>query len=112
MVIDAMDLLYSNRFDGFRIVFSDSGFTRLPRGCANPRLLNLLRYAIEAAADNDGWAALASVGHHHSATCSPSPRCSNWTAAAPVTANPASATPATNDAAPTSSQRASGARWR
>ncbi len=29
MVIDAMDLLYSNRFDGFCIVSSDSDFTRL-----------------------------------------------------------------------------------
>lgn len=29
MIIDAMDLLYSNRFDGFCIVSSDSDFTRL-----------------------------------------------------------------------------------
>src|ERR1700740_1259657 len=29
MVIDAMDLLYSGRFDGFCIVSSDSDFTRL-----------------------------------------------------------------------------------
>src|SRR5882757_5504806 len=29
LVIDAMDLLYSNRFDGFCIVSSDSDFTRL-----------------------------------------------------------------------------------
>jgi uncharacterized LabA/DUF88 family protein len=29
MVIDAMDLLYSNRFDGFCLVSSDSDFTRL-----------------------------------------------------------------------------------
>src|SRR6201999_1787044 len=29
MVIDAMDLLYSERFDGFCIVSSDSDFTRL-----------------------------------------------------------------------------------
>ena len=29
MVIDAMDLLYTNRFDGFCIVSSDSDFTRL-----------------------------------------------------------------------------------
>src|SRR5258708_11490794 len=29
MVIDAMDLLYSDRFDGFCIVSSDSDFTRL-----------------------------------------------------------------------------------
>ncbi|KAJ3547612.1 hypothetical protein NM208_g1431 [Fusarium decemcellulare] len=29
MVIDAMDLLYSNRFDGFCLISSDSDFTRL-----------------------------------------------------------------------------------
>src|SRR5260370_40937224 len=29
MVIDAMDLLYSGRFDGFCLVSSDSDFTRL-----------------------------------------------------------------------------------
>ena len=29
MVIDAMDLLYSDRFDGFCLVSSDSDFTRL-----------------------------------------------------------------------------------
>ncbi|KAK5656962.1 hypothetical protein OQA88_3485 [Cercophora sp. LCS_1] len=29
MIIDAMDLLYTNRFDGFRLVSSDSDFTRL-----------------------------------------------------------------------------------
>lgn len=29
MIIDAMDLLYSNRYDGFCLVSSDSDFTRL-----------------------------------------------------------------------------------
>ena len=121
MVIDAMDLLYSGRFDGFCIVSSDSDFTRLaariresgltvygfgerktpkpfvaacdkfiyienlthPETAAEPAdeagkpvtrpsaaqlkadnaLINLLRNAVEAASDDDGWAALASVGH-------------------------------------------------
>jgi uncharacterized LabA/DUF88 family protein len=121
MVIDAMDLLYSARFDGFCIVSSDSDFTRLasrlresgltvygfgerktpkpfvsacdkfiyvenlsyPDGPAaahdvapEPKqptsaaqlkrdnsLVSQLRNAIEAASDDDGWAALASVGH-------------------------------------------------
>ena len=121
MVIDAMDLLYSGRFDGFCIVSSDSDFTRLaariresgmtvygfgerktpkpfvvacdkfiyienlayaetaaaPPGTAGkppPRppaaqlkadtaLVNQMRNAVEAASDDDGWAALASVGH-------------------------------------------------
>lgn len=116
MVIDAMDLLYSGRFDGFCIVSSDSDFTRLasriresgltvygfgerktPKpfvaACdkfiyvenlqsaiaqaeAKPlsrataaklkgdtALVNLLRSAVEAASDDDGWAHLASVGH-------------------------------------------------
>ncbi|NKZ02947.1 NYN domain-containing protein [Actinomadura latina] len=121
MVIDAMDLLYSDRFDGFCIVSSDSDFTRLaariresgltvygfgerktpkpfvaacdkfiyienlaydqvsstpaaatlkpaPQTSAaklkqDAALVNLLRNAVEAASDEDGWAALASVGH-------------------------------------------------
>ena len=121
MVIDAMDLLYSGRFDGFCIVSSDSDFTRLaariresgltvygfgerktpkpfvaacdkfiyienltyadsavaPAGeVAKPAarasaaqlkgdaaLVNLLRNAVEAASDDDGWAALGAVGH-------------------------------------------------
>lgn len=121
MVIDAMDLLYSDRFDGFCIVSSDSDFTRLaariresgltvygfgerktpkpfvaacdkfiyienlsyaqsaaaPAGTVptpTPRtsatklkrdttLVNQLRNAVEAGSDDDGWAALAHVGH-------------------------------------------------
>jgi len=120
MVIDAMDLLYSGRFDGFCIVSSDSDFTRLaariresgltvygfgerktpkpfvaacdkfiyienltyaqsavaPTGAVPPTprtsaaklqgdttLVNQLGNAIEAASDDDGWAALANVGH-------------------------------------------------
>ncbi|HXS61960.1 MAG TPA: NYN domain-containing protein [Streptosporangiaceae bacterium] len=122
MVIDAMDLLYSGRFDGFCIVSSDSDFTRLaarlresgltvygfgerktPKAfvaacdkfiyienlrkptadtaagapgaapAAVPRpsaaqlrrdspLMNQLRDAVEAASDDDGWAALGYVG--------------------------------------------------
>ena len=122
MVIDAMDLLYSGRFDGFCIVSSDSDFTRLaariresgltvygfgerktpkpfvaacdkfvyienlayaqnsdvaPDLTAKParsntsaaklrgdtKLVTQLRNAVEAASDEDGWAALANVGH-------------------------------------------------
>jgi len=121
MVIDAMDLLYSDRFDGFCIVSSDSDFTRLaariresgltvygfgerktpkpfvaacdkfvyvenlvyaeddttpadvsarpaPRASAatlkqDTALVNLLRNAVDAASDDDGWAGLAGVGH-------------------------------------------------
>ena len=120
MVIDAMDLLYSERFDGFCLVSSDSDFTRLaariresgltvygfgerktpkpfvaacdkfiyienlivPQAAAptdtalnpTPRmptaklkgdtaLVNLLRNAVEAGSDDDGWALLANVGH-------------------------------------------------
>ena len=122
MVIDAMDLLYSGRFDGFCIVSSDSDFTRLAqrlresgltvygfgehktpqpfvRACdkfiytenlgftdeagspadteaapsppapapaaqlkGDTALVNLLRNAVEAASDDDGWAPLATVG--------------------------------------------------
>jgi uncharacterized LabA/DUF88 family protein len=113
MIIDAMDLLYSGRFDGFCIVSSDSDFTRLaariresglivygfgekktpepfvaacdkfvyteilgakpdeeqplkPRTAAQLKqdsgLVNLLRNAIDAASDDDGWAALGGVG--------------------------------------------------
>ncbi|HEX6470924.1 MAG TPA: NYN domain-containing protein [Streptosporangiaceae bacterium] len=121
MVIDAMDLLYSERFDGFCIVSSDSDFTRLaariresgltvygfgerktpkpfvaacdkfiyienlvyaPTAATTPgavpvptprtsaatlkrdtALVNQLRNAVEGASDDDGWAALATVGH-------------------------------------------------
>jgi uncharacterized LabA/DUF88 family protein len=119
MVIDAMDLLYSDRFDAFCLVSSDSDFTRLaariresgltvygfgerktpkpfvaacdkfiyienlaydqasamptaatsasPTPAAKLKqdtaLVNLLRNAVEAASDEDGWAPLASVGH-------------------------------------------------
>ena len=123
MVIDAMDLLYSGRFDGFCLVSSDSDFTRLaarlresgmtvygfgerktPKpfvaacdkfiyvenlrfsdedevadspGAKQPRrrqataaqlkadaaLVSLLRNAVEAASDDDGWAPLAAVGN-------------------------------------------------
>jgi hypothetical protein len=117
MIIDAMDLLYTGRFDGFCIVSSDSDFTTLARriresgltvygfgerktpgpfvaacdrfiytdvlgeadsGEEKPtepvqrlntqelrqdtRLVNLLRNAIEDAADDTGWAGLGAVG--------------------------------------------------
>jgi uncharacterized LabA/DUF88 family protein len=120
MVIDAMDLLYSGRFDGFCIVSSDSDFTRLAarlresgltvygfgeRKTPKPfvaacdkfiyienltfaetaaapdvealrppsrasaaqlkgdaALVKQLRTAVAAASDDDGWAALGSVG--------------------------------------------------
>lgn len=113
MIIDAMDLLYSGRFDGFCIVSSDSDFTRLaariresglivygfgarktpepfvaacdkfiyteilaskadeeqplqPRSPAQLKkdagLINLLRNAIDAASDDEGWAGLGGVG--------------------------------------------------
>jgi len=122
MVIDAMDLLYSRRFDGFCIVSSDSDFTRLaarlresgmtvygfgerktpkpfvaacdrfiyaenlrkadegapdspgvkqakPKPAtatqlkADTTLVSLLRDAVEAASDDDGWAPLSGVGN-------------------------------------------------
>jgi uncharacterized LabA/DUF88 family protein len=122
MVIDAMDLLYSARLDGFCIVSSDSDFTRLAariresglivygfgerktpkpfvaacdkfiytenlaveldnavqpghptkvtaRGAAatklknDAKLVSQLRAAVEAASEDDGYAALANVGH-------------------------------------------------
>jgi uncharacterized LabA/DUF88 family protein len=121
MIIDAMDLLYTKRFDGFCIVSSDSDFTRLasrireegvivygfgekktpdsfvsacdkfiyteilrgekptPRKSGrsssggrtrkeetplnkNIKLISLLSDAIEAVADDDGWARLGTVG--------------------------------------------------
>jgi uncharacterized LabA/DUF88 family protein len=121
LIIDAMDLLYTGRLDGFCIVSSDSDFTRLasriresglivygfgerktpkpfvaacdkfiytenlvqspssatpadavrkPQPAARPAqltkdtsLTDQLRNAVEAASDDDGWAALATVGH-------------------------------------------------
>jgi uncharacterized LabA/DUF88 family protein len=100
MVIDAMDLLYSGRFDGFCLVSSDSDFTRLAsriresgltvygfgerktpkpfvaacdkfiylenltaRLKGDAALVNMLRNAVEASSDDDGWALLGSVGN-------------------------------------------------
>jgi len=121
MVIDAMDLLYSGRFDGFCLVSSDSDFTRLasriresgltvygfgerktpkpfvaacdkfiylenltaPQSAApagptvspltpatpaaklkgDAALVNMLRNAVEASSDDDGWAQLGSIGN-------------------------------------------------
>ncbi|HEX5353358.1 MAG TPA: NYN domain-containing protein [Rhodanobacteraceae bacterium] len=113
LIIDAMDLLYSGRLDGFCIVSSDSDFTRLaariresglvvygfgerktpepfvsacdkfiyvenlsdepdqeaPRKARSAAqlkqdtgLVSLLRNAVDAASDDDGWAALGPVG--------------------------------------------------
>lgn len=114
MIIDAMDLLFTSKFDGFCIVSSDSDFTRLAsrireagltvygfgerktpkpfisacdkfiyteilRGEAvetepkrkttkemkgNTSLVNLLRNAVSAASDDNGWAFLGAVGQH------------------------------------------------
>lgn len=122
MIIDAMDLLYTERFDGFCLVTSDSDFTKLATriresglwvygfgeqktpdslqaacdkfvflealappeekegsgdGASKPtrrktkkelnqdaKLIGLLRGAVEAAADDDGWASIAAVGSH------------------------------------------------
>lgn len=113
LIIDAMDLLFRARLDGFCLVSSDSDFTRLAsrireeglmvigfgerktprafvtacdrfvhtdilRGAAPERettrkrtanelkhdqkLVDLLRWAVEASADDDGWANLGAVG--------------------------------------------------
>src|SRR6266700_1803176 len=69
MVIDAMDLLYSGKLDGFCIVSSDSDFTRL---AARLRESGMTVYGFGerktpkpfvAASDDDGWAPLSSVGN-------------------------------------------------
>ncbi|GIM92877.1 NYN domain-containing protein [Paractinoplanes toevensis] len=107
LIIDAMDLLYTTRFDGFCLVSSDSDFTRLaariresglivygfgerktPKpfvsacdkfiytenlqsptvpAATEPKSLasvtTMLRDAVQAASDDDGWAPLAYVGN-------------------------------------------------
>lgn len=113
LIIDAMDLLYRSKLDGFCLVSSDSDFTRLasrireeglmvigfgerktprafvtacdrfvhtdilrgaaPEDPAEPKkapsalkldrkLVDLLRWAVEASEDDDGWANLGAVG--------------------------------------------------
>ena len=113
MIIDAMDLLYTGRFNGFCLVSSDSDFTRLaarireegipvygfgerktPKAFVSAcdkfvytevlwaeeektapqqedaatilkgdaKLVNLLRRAVDAASDDNGWARLSAVG--------------------------------------------------
>lgn len=113
LIIDAMDLLYHAKLDGFCLVSSDSDFTRLAsrireeglmvigfgerktprafvtacdrfvhtdilRGAApvdepakkrktgklkiDDKLINLLRWAVEASEDEEGWANLGTVG--------------------------------------------------
>ncbi len=114
LIIDAMDLLFRAKLDGFCLVSSDSDFTRLAsrireeglmvigcgerktprafvtacdrfvftdilRGAAAPerenepkktaselkldrKLIDLLRWAVEASEDDDGWANLGAVG--------------------------------------------------
>ena len=115
MIIDAMDLLYTDRFDGFCLVSSDSDFTRLasrireagkqvygfgekktprpfvaacdkfiytevlvtepdsPTGSSrkttkelrgDSQLVNLLRGAVDAVSDDDGWSDLGAIGNH------------------------------------------------
>lgn len=130
MIIDAMDLLYTQKLDGFCLASSDSDFTPLvmriranglkvygfgenktPMPFANAcsrflylesltpptrsdeepdasgthkkggkelrgdaKLVSLLRNGIDAAADEDGWASLSSVGSHISNQASFDPR--------------------------------------
>ncbi len=115
LIIDAMDLLYTKRFDGFCLVSSDSDFTRLasrireegltvygigqkktPQAFVSAcdkfiytevlrskdeeqptetkktthelkrdaRLVNMLRRALDAASDDNGWAELGAVGRN------------------------------------------------
>jgi uncharacterized LabA/DUF88 family protein len=114
LIIDAMDLLYRAKLDGFCLVSSDSDFTRLasrireeglmvigfgerktprafvtacdrfvftdilrgaapggrrssrrrtpPSSSSTRKLVNLLRWAVEASEDDEGWANLGAVG--------------------------------------------------
>src|SRR6185437_5811336 len=95
MVIDAMDLLYSGRFDGFCIVSSDSDFTRL---AARRRESGLTVYgfgerktpkAFVAACDK--FIYIENLAHQGSATADPS--------AVPVPVTRASSTQLKGDAA-------------
>jgi len=131
MIIDAMDLLYTQKLDGFCLASSDSDFTPLVmriranglkvygfgekktpmpfvNACSrflylenlgvpadddkkseaaaqetrknakemkqDAKLVSLLRAAVDAAADDDGWAALGGVGSHISNQASFDPR--------------------------------------
>ena len=67
MIIDAMDILYSGKVDGFCVVSSDSDKKNKDKAQASVqkvdnRLLNLLKVTIQDQADDDGWAFLGEVG--------------------------------------------------
>ena len=67
MIIDAMDILYSGKVDGFCVVSSDSDKKNKDKEQTSVqkvdnRLLNLLKATIQDQADDDGWAFLGEVG--------------------------------------------------
>ena len=83
MIIDAMDILYSEKVNGFCLVSSDSDFTKLAtrlreaamvvygmgeKKTPNPfivacdKVIKLLQNSVDDAADDDGWAFLGDVG--------------------------------------------------
>src|SRR6266568_2637766 len=65
LVIDAMDLLHSGRFDGFCLVSSDSDFTRLASRLREPgAAIPILEKAISQIESEDGWVMLGPVGQH------------------------------------------------
>jgi len=56
LIIDAMDLLYTRKFDGFCLVTSDSDFTGFPR--------KFMLDALELSGDDAGWAHLGTFGSY------------------------------------------------
>ena len=77
LVIDAMDLLHSGRFDGFCLVSSDSDFTRLAARIREPRARRRCSWVRRAENSRELPAGLSKVRVHREPAyrCCEQPRC-------------------------------------
>jgi uncharacterized LabA/DUF88 family protein len=69
MIIDAMDLLYTQQLDAFASVKKTGKELK-----QDTKLISLLRGAVSSTLDDDGWSNLAEIGGHISNQASFDPR--------------------------------------